>query len=53
MPYIIKKSGSKFKIVNKETGKVVGTSDSRAKAESSVRARLAGEHGWKPKRRGK
>ena len=48
MPYKIVKSGSKFQIVRKDTGKVVGTSTTKAKAESSVRARLAGKHGWKP-----
>jgi hypothetical protein len=47
MPYDVVRVGNKFKIVNKDTGKTVGTSETRAKAESSVRARLAGEHGWK------
>lgn len=28
--------------------RVVGSSTSKSKAKSSVRARLAGEHGWKP-----
>ena len=48
MPYTIKKgSGAKpYKIVNKDTGKQVGSSSSMAQAKSSVRARLAGEHGW-------
>lgn len=53
MPYKITKSGAKFQIIRKTDGKVVGTSDSKAKAESSVRARLAGEHGWKPSGQGK
>ncbi|MFC1924255.1 hypothetical protein ACFLXA_02695 [Chloroflexota bacterium] len=45
MPYkVVKRSGEKpFKIVNKNTGKVVGSSTSKAKAEASVRARYAGE----------
>ena len=45
MPYAIKKgSGRKpVKIVNKETGKQVGSSTSVAKAKASVRARYAGE----------
>lgn len=47
MPYTVKKVGSKWKIINKNTGKTVGTSNSKAKADASVRARLAGEHGWK------
>lgn len=52
MSYSIKKSGNKFQIIKKDTGKVVGTSTSRAAAQSSIRARLAGEHGWKPARTG-
>lgn len=50
MPYTIKKgAGEKpYKIINKETGKVVGSSTSKAKAQSSSRARMGGEHGWKP-----
>ena len=49
MPYRVLKKGRKWVIVNKDTGKTVGVSDSKAKAESSVRARLGGEHGWKKK----
>ena len=50
MPYkIVKRDG--YDIINKETGKKVGHSTTRAKAEASVRARLAGEHGWKPTRK--
>jgi len=48
MPYRIEKQGGRYAIINKETGKVVGHSDSLEKAKASVRARLAGEHGWKP-----
>lgn len=48
MPYRVSKSGAGYSITNKDTGKVVGHSSSKAKAESSVRARLAAEHGWKP-----
>lgn len=45
MPYEIKKGTGKkpVKIVNKETGKTVGSSTSVAKAKASVRARYAGE----------
>lgn len=43
MPYAIRKSGPKFKIVRLSDGKVVGTSTSRAKAVAAVRARYAGE----------
>ena len=53
MPYSIRKSGSKYQIVRKDTGKVVGTSTSLSKAKASVRARLAGEHGWVPTGKGK
>ena len=48
MPYRIDKNNN---IINKKTGKRVAHSDTRAKAEASVRARLAGEHGWKPTKR--
>lgn len=51
MPYSIRRSGSKYQIVKKDTGKVVGTSDSRAKAQASIRARYAGEGGTGAKRR--
>ena len=36
------------KIVEKATGKVVGTSTSHAKAQRSANARNAAKHGWKP-----
>ena len=50
MPYkVIKRSGAKpWKIVNKNTGKVVGSSTTKAKAQSSARARMGAHHGWKP-----
>jgi hypothetical protein len=49
MPYTIRRQGGPkpWKIIRKDDGRVVGSSDSREKAEASVRARLAGEHGWK------
>jgi hypothetical protein len=53
MPYKVQKSGDKWKIINKNTGKTVGTSDSKAKADASVRARLAGEHNKNWKKRGR
>lgn len=45
MPYkIVKRSGERpWKIIKKDTGKVVGSSTSKAKAKASVRARYAGE----------
>ena len=52
MPYSIRKAKSGgYNIVNKSTGKKVGHSNSKTNAEKSVRARLAGEHGWKPKKK--
>ena len=48
MPYQVEKIGEgQWAIRNKDTGKIVGYSDSKEKAEASVRARLAVEHGWK------
>lgn len=51
MPVTVRKSkNSGFDIVEKATGKVKGHSDTKAKAESSARARNASKHGWKPTR---
>lgn len=45
MPYrIVKRKGSKpYKIINKQTGKIVGSSDARDKAERSIGYREAAE----------
>jgi len=45
MPYKVeKRSGDKpYKIINKDTGKVVGSSETEAKAQASIRARYAHE----------
>jgi hypothetical protein len=43
MPWKAVKKGDKWQIVRSDTGKVVGTSDSKAKAEASIRARYAAE----------
>jgi len=50
MPYKIEKgAGSKpYKIVNAQTGEQVGASKSKADAQASINARLAGEYGFKP-----
>lgn len=40
-----------WKIVEKESGRIVGSSTSKSKAESSARARNAARHGWKPSRK--
>jgi len=56
MPYSIvfrKGSGRPWKIVKKSTGETVGSSVTKAQAESSVRARLASEHGGLIKRKKK
>jgi hypothetical protein len=47
MPWKVRKSGSKWAIVNRH-GKVVGKSGSKAKAQASVRARYAN---YKPGRK--
>ncbi len=48
MPYRVeKRKGPKpWKIIRKDDGKVVGSSSSKKDADASVRARLAGDHGW-------
>jgi len=46
MPYKVEKRGNSerpYKIINKETGRVVGSSTTREKAQASIRARYAGE----------
>ena len=48
MPVVVRKIGSKWAIVEKDTGKVVGKSDTKEKAQSSANARNASKHGWKP-----
>ncbi len=50
MPVVVRKrSGKKpWKVVEKSTGKVVGSSTSRVKAQSSANARNAARHGWRP-----
>lgn len=51
---VVKRGGSRpYKIVEKATGKVKGSSTSRAKAESALRARAAGKHNPNWKRRGR
>lgn len=46
---VVKRSGAKpYKVVEKATGKVVGSSTTRAKAQASANARNASRHGWKP-----
>lgn len=53
MPVKVRKGSGKrqWKIVEKSTGKVVGSSTSKVKAQGSANARNAARHGWKPSRR--
>jgi hypothetical protein len=44
MPYNVRKSGSKYVVVSKQTGKVKSHHATKAKAQSSVRAIYANEH---------
>jgi hypothetical protein len=41
MPYKIRKQGSKYLVVNAETGRVKGTHDTRTKAVAQLRALYA------------
>jgi hypothetical protein len=53
MPYrIVKRTGDRpWKIINIDRNEVVGSSKTKKMAESSVRARLAGEFGSASRRR--
>lgn len=50
MPDVVKKGKGKrpWKIVEKATGKVKGSSTSKRKAQASANARNAARKGWKP-----
>ena len=48
MPYKIEKRGEKWCVVNKDTGKVKGTHDSKVKAMRQMRLLRGIEHGWEP-----
>ncbi len=50
MPVTVRKGSGKrpWKIVEKSTGKVVGSSTSKEKAQKSANARNAARHGWTP-----
>jgi hypothetical protein len=46
---VVKRSGARpWKVIEVATGKVVGSSVSKANAQSSANARNAARHGWKP-----
>jgi hypothetical protein len=48
MPYAIRKRGNKWVVINKETGKVKGTHDTKEKAVRQMRLLYGIESGWKP-----
>ena len=48
MPAGVKKHGSHYDIVDKDTGKVKGHSTTKEQAQKSANARNAAAHGWKP-----
>ena len=50
MPVVVRKgSGPRpWLIVERDTGKVVGRSNSKSAAQASANARNAARHGWKP-----
>lgn len=43
MPYAVRKSGAKYKVVKKDGGKVMGTHRTRAAAQRQIRAIHANE----------
>ena len=54
MPWKSKKaSGGGYDIVKSDTGEKVGHSDTKAKADASVKARYANSSDTKPKKKGK
>ena len=50
MPDVVQKRKGKrpWKVVEKATGKVKGSSTSKAKAQRSANARAGARHGWAP-----
>jgi len=48
MPYKVRKVKNKWKVVNKKTGRVAGTHDTKKKAESQMRLLYGIEGGLKP-----
>lgn len=49
MPYKIKKSGSKYKVVKEGDGKVMGTHDTKKEALKQLKALYANEDGEDPR----
>jgi len=50
MPYEIRKQGGKYHVINKETGKDKGASETREKAVAHMRLLQGVEHGMKPRK---
>jgi hypothetical protein len=48
MPYEMKKVDGKYKVVNKETGKVHAKATSKKKAQAQMRLLHGVDTGWKP-----
>lgn len=48
MPYAIRRRGTKYQVVNTETGDVKAESTSKAKAERQLKLLRGVEHGWTP-----
>lgn len=48
-----KARGGGYNIVNRTTGRKVGHSTTKTKAQASARVRNAVDHGWRPTRRGR
>lgn len=48
MPYSIRKTDNKFKVVNTATGKTKGTHPSRTSAQKQINLLRGVEHGWVP-----
>lgn len=51
MPYKIKEKGTKYQVMNIESGKVHSKGTTKGKAEKQVRLLRAIEHGFKPRRK--
>lgn len=45
MPYAVQRRKGKWVVVNRETGRVLGTHDSKEKAERQIRAIGVSKHG--------
>ena len=53
MPYAVRKKGSDWVLVNKDTGRVLGTHSTKARAMAQLRAVYANYHGHQKPKKGK